>query len=906
METLTASDSRADASGQEWTQWMQWDGNAESMIDLKDVTLASTAPNTLGRGKLEAFNPYPVSPSTTANGDETFILGIGKTSEKTQPTLDLPTPGHSSNSPDSPNPPNSRLSGETLWDRSPLESAHSGSKRKYSDDLSPSESKVKETQKPAPKKRPHNIIEKRYRANLNEKIAELRDSVPSLRVAKKSSSIKDDIDEDDEDLDGVTPTNKLNKASILTKATEYIRHLELRNKKLDDENTSLKQRLLKLEKILAQGGNSSARRDEAFSNEAALEQSPSIATDETTSSSSSNNPPQGLIPASDVWKKFRASSAQTTEHYGHVYDTPDEGTKRGGWPMKLMVGSLAGLMIMEGFSQSDAKSDSTKRGLFGIPLEFLDGWWFLRSPKDFISAFLIFCRTGGAFPMIKGFTALSILAFLLFTYMFNSKPAPRHKAEAASEPQRPPSLASPIEVRRAAWQTSTQVLRIPHHNFIPEWLSLTSEWFKYTVRLILGWPTYTWLTGRSGEDEIARVKAWDIAIDAQLAGGDVEISRSRLVLTIFASGLLPRTPSRLMAKALHCRMVLHGVGIKGLVVGRMFDHIGTCFANMEWALAQKIHATLPVGHPDRLPRYAAALLARDCNEVMSDSVLLRAYNLLYDRPTTESTDPKHGLMDIVVEDRAIRSPIDALCAWYSSDQLRKALVASLTHSHDNVNHEFDYLLHSAIAIAPESSAAHTRAVAVKAVFFDGMRAANIQTVLAALPSSRSSTTDSALESPVESLPNFIDSSTPASACPEIGVVLQCAMTMAMLYSSPQGDNIPEHQAANLFANLPINPIEMTLLSFAPVYYVLRMMMRHGNEQSRDFEESALQFSRPTRVLYYWSRIEGPDSEVLPAEILGYIQKLYECSDRHEARMSRRQSSLSNDTGYVSSGDVESA
>lgn len=61
------------------------------------------------------------------------------------------------------------------------------------------------------KKTAHNMIEKRYRTNLNDKIAALRDSVPSLRVASKSKSSSGDIEED---LQGLTPAHKLNKVYL--------------------------------------------------------------------------------------------------------------------------------------------------------------------------------------------------------------------------------------------------------------------------------------------------------------------------------------------------------------------------------------------------------------------------------------------------------------------------------------------------------------------------------------------------------------------------------------------------------------------------------------------------------------------------------------------------------------------
>lgn len=61
---------------------------------------------------------------------------------------------------------------------------------------------------PVVKKTAHNMIEKRYRTNLNDKIAALRDSVPSLRVMSKKNSRNEDIEED---LQGLTPAHKLNK-----------------------------------------------------------------------------------------------------------------------------------------------------------------------------------------------------------------------------------------------------------------------------------------------------------------------------------------------------------------------------------------------------------------------------------------------------------------------------------------------------------------------------------------------------------------------------------------------------------------------------------------------------------------------------------------------------------------------
>jgi len=67
-----------------------------------------------------------------------------------------------------------------------------------------------EGQPPPIKKTAHNMIEKRYRTNLNDKIAALRDSVPSLRAGKKNAKGESN-NEAKEDLHGLTPAHKLNK-----------------------------------------------------------------------------------------------------------------------------------------------------------------------------------------------------------------------------------------------------------------------------------------------------------------------------------------------------------------------------------------------------------------------------------------------------------------------------------------------------------------------------------------------------------------------------------------------------------------------------------------------------------------------------------------------------------------------
>lgn len=85
-------------------------------------------------------------------------------------------------------------------------------KRKSSVDVDEDEDELDDSQQPV-KKTAHNMIEKRYRTNLNDKIAALRDSVPSLRIMSKSAR-GEDTTEDREELHGLTPAHKLNKATV--------------------------------------------------------------------------------------------------------------------------------------------------------------------------------------------------------------------------------------------------------------------------------------------------------------------------------------------------------------------------------------------------------------------------------------------------------------------------------------------------------------------------------------------------------------------------------------------------------------------------------------------------------------------------------------------------------------------
>ena len=105
-----------------------------------------------------------------------------------------------------------------------------------------------------PKKTTHNMIEKRYRVNLNEKITQLRDSIPALRVAAQRLNGGEQGDGDEQPLGSLVAAPKLNKATILSKATEYIMFLERKNNGLATENNMLRRRVQGLEMFMMERG----------------------------------------------------------------------------------------------------------------------------------------------------------------------------------------------------------------------------------------------------------------------------------------------------------------------------------------------------------------------------------------------------------------------------------------------------------------------------------------------------------------------------------------------------------------------------------------------------------------------------------------------------------------------------
>ncbi|KAG5977411.1 hypothetical protein E4U55_006832 [Claviceps digitariae] len=116
----------------------------------------------------------------------------------------------------------------------------------------PTASRKSTSSAPTPKVRSadriaHNDVERKYRTNLKDKIAELRAAVPALHTCGTNA----EGDSEGGSAAGQQSGNKISKGTVLTKATEYIHQLEARNKAIVQEHQQLSRRLQAFETLLS-------------------------------------------------------------------------------------------------------------------------------------------------------------------------------------------------------------------------------------------------------------------------------------------------------------------------------------------------------------------------------------------------------------------------------------------------------------------------------------------------------------------------------------------------------------------------------------------------------------------------------------------------------------------------------
>jgi hypothetical protein len=780
MDFMT-DDSPGKSSDGNWEEWMHWD----------KTTAEETSPSSFASGALRNLDKISLSIEQEPDFFEQMV----------SPTFipEMPTPVGTSSSPESSSQRNSK-------------------KRKSS-----TENDEGQTREGKPvKKTAHNVIEKKYRNNLNDKIVALRDSVPSLRI--KAQPIQGTGKKVQQaDLDGLTPAHKLNKGTVLSKATEYIQHLESRIRRAEVENTALKDRIDVLENA-ARSQNTATDVQIAPPGRVG-QRSPYV--EAASSSTAIDENAQGMIPVPDSMRRLRAGLLQQhverpPESRGNSITSPtgsrEINRRGGGFGSKVMVGSLAGLMLVEGLGsiQSSKADILQKRSIIRRSAEgYLDEaglWNAILHTSAIISPYL----QSSGFMGLKGFVFVLALIYLAKPLFKSRKRWSRgDPTTTVAKLTKAPSPASPLEVRRSAWLTSIQIVQVPRHSCVSKVCVIGRMTVELNLRNILGWQWYTYLAKINEEQELARVKAWDIAVDALLAGGDAEINKIRLILAIMASGTLPETRTRFMMKALHIRILLWEAINAGNGSYAIFEDAVAGLGRWQWRKGQDLQHQIATqssktvanssSTSDHLPDYLVALLERDADEVLVGPIVHRAYNLAWNKSTTDDiTDSDDGL-NSVVEDFAIRSPLDAIAAWWSSLVLRDSLLTALEKGGkwDGLSQAIDLSLQT----SPPASVAQLRALAVKSVFSSQTRKRCLQQAFEILPRPSS---------------RRASSSTPTSllATPDVLVALRCALALDQRAESTEKALEALASVDTLLSHLPT--ADLHLLGFMAAYTTLRL------------------------------------------------------------------------------------
>ena len=317
-------------------------------------------------------------------------------------------------------------------------------KRKASQNDSEGDGRTMETQG---KKTSHNVIEKRYRSNLNDKIAALRESIPALRSVGQRVPAKDGSSDSEGPamVDGSISRLKLNKATVLAKATEYIRQLEKQNERLVEENSGLRKRLRGsewLDETIMAGSHEQKNFSDTSMTDLSLLQEP---VNKEPEANTTSEPPVGMIPVPDEMRRLWVGASR--EHYAPS-DEINAGT-RGRFMSRLLLGSLTALMVMEGLSENETDRNADKpesRGLFALPHELLVESRGFREPiRRRIIAFAASMQGHQSITLSKLLLlAILLFAFLVYILEYTNKPPRKTALQRPSASPRPSSFAEHV------------------------------------------------------------------------------------------------------------------------------------------------------------------------------------------------------------------------------------------------------------------------------------------------------------------------------------------------------------------------------------------------------------------------------------------------------------------------------
>ncbi|KAG5354682.1 Transcription factor CPH2 [Yarrowia sp. B02] len=489
--------------------------------------------------------------------------------------------------------------------------------------------------KPKKGRSSHNMIEKKYRTNINDKISALRDCVPALRCALKGTK-------DDEELDGLTPASKLNKATVLSKATEYIKHLKTKNDEMQAELDELRRMM---------GKGSPGSRGGSPSN---MLQQPAVFYDETQSQQQMRQRPMAQQQQQQhMQQQHHMNGAQP-----HMQQQPQQSRSN-----KAMLGLMTGVMATG--LMSDYGGDSRELSFIPVPL--------LRYvPAESVKHGLLLLKL----TMVIG------AAMLLLLPLFHSPtPPPHHKQIEATSVE---------QYRRQSWLVNSHFLATPQSS-VAYCVETAKALGKALLRFLIG-DGYLLLQSSSYHLPISR------AVEAQLCGGQENVSRADLLVTYLQTLTLPPTPVLCATQAIHVHVLANGLP--------WLKRASVLVADRHWKQARK----LSVSKKHSVPSYLSLLLAQ--NDVFDSDIIQRFYNFAH------GLDASHGcslgMLDegfiTATTDSALKTPLEVLAAWYSTRTLREVILFQLEAN------EVDYnKLDTSLAVSPTNSIAKRRATIAHSV-----------------------------------------------------------------------------------------------------------------------------------------------------------------------------------------------
>jgi hypothetical protein len=177
-------------------------------------------------------------------------------------------------------------------------------------------------------------------------------------------------------------------------------------------------------------------------------------------------------------------------------------------------------------------------------------------------------------------------------------------------------------------------------------------------------------------------------------------------------------------------------------------------------------------------------------------------------------------MDIITNDFAIRSPLDAAAAWFSTLKLQKGLASALDKQGE-ADDEILSDINVAIDTAPISSNTQLRAVIARAILSKTDRSADIASAIQSFTPLTANKTSDAI-----SVPIFINNNISMASSPDLHMSLHCAIAIAHLERFPP----PTHprSAYPIISTLisTLQPAHLSLLGFTAAFKLMIILAQH--------------------------------------------------------------------------------